>query len=174
MKLYQKEINGQNVIKPANQIIVIKNRMQTINPSEEMILADGWIEYVRPVYEKTINDYKELKKQEILNYDSSSSVNEFSINGMRLWLDKATRAGLKLRFESEKNFGAQETTLWYEGIQFPLTIKLAFQMLYSLEVYASACYDNTQKHLAEIDKLETIEEVEAYDYRTGYPEKLRF
>ena len=139
-----------------------------------MILADRWIEYVRPVYEKTINDYKELKKQEILNYDSSSSVNEFSINGMHLWLDKATRAGLKLRFESEKNFGVQETTLWHNGLQFPLTIKLAFQMLYALEVYASACYDNTQRHLAEVEKLETIEEVDAYNYRTGYPDKLRF
>ena len=50
----------------------------------------------------------------------------------------------------------------------------AMQMLYAIEVYASACYDNTQRHLSEVEKLETIEEVEAYNYRTGYPEKLRF
>ena len=47
-------------------------------------------------------------------------------------------------------------------------------MLYALEVYASACYDRTQAHLAAIDALETIEEIESYDYRVGYPEKLKF
>ena len=47
-------------------------------------------------------------------------------------------------------------------------------MLYSIELYASACYDNTQKHKANIDKLETIEDVEAYDFTTDYPEYLNF
>jgi hypothetical protein len=48
------------------------------------------------------------------------------------------------------------------------------QMLYALEVYASACYDNTQRHLAAVDSLSTIEEIQSYDYTTGYPDKLKF
>jgi hypothetical protein len=47
-------------------------------------------------------------------------------------------------------------------------------MLYAIELYASACYDNTQRHLAAIKELQTIEEIESYDYKAGYPEKLRF
>jgi hypothetical protein len=47
-------------------------------------------------------------------------------------------------------------------------------MLYTIEIYASQCYDNTQKHLAEVDKLEVIDEINNYNYRTGYPEKLKF
>lgn len=47
-------------------------------------------------------------------------------------------------------------------------------MLYAIEIYASACYDNTQYHLSEVSKLETIEEIDAYDYTSGYPEKLQF
>lgn len=47
-------------------------------------------------------------------------------------------------------------------------------MLYAIEVYASKCYDNTQKHLANVEKLETLEEIIEYDYHTGYPEKLNF
>ena len=44
MKLYTKD--GQ--IKSANRIVVNKDGMQIINPAEEQILADGWVEYVAP------------------------------------------------------------------------------------------------------------------------------
>lgn len=47
MKLYTKD--GQ--IKYANSIVVIKDGMQVINPTEEQILADGWVEYVAPTPE---------------------------------------------------------------------------------------------------------------------------
>lgn len=157
MKLYQKEIDGKTVVKSANKITIKKNGMQTINPTEEMILEDGWVEYVAP--EPTLAQVKVDKKNEVTHYDSSHSVNEFYIQGLPVWLDKATRAGLMLRFESEIAMGKTETVLWYEGAQFPLSLEQATQMLYAIEVYASTCYDNTQKHLAEVDKLETIEEV---------------
>jgi hypothetical protein len=48
------------------------------------------------------------------------------------------------------------------------------QMLLAIEIYASECYDNTQRHIATVDVLESIEEVESYDYRVGYREKLEF
>lgn len=44
MKLYTKD----NEIKYANRIVIIRDGMQIINPSEEQILADGWVEYVAP------------------------------------------------------------------------------------------------------------------------------
>ena len=47
MKLYTKD----NEIKSANRIVVIKDGMQIINPTEEQILADGWVEYVAPTPE---------------------------------------------------------------------------------------------------------------------------
>ena len=174
MKLYQKEIDGKTVTKLANKIIVTMDGMQYLNPSEEMIFADGWVEYTEPVHIPTLAEKKTQKKEEITMYDSSRSVNEFYMNNYPVWLDKATRAGLKLRFEAEIAMGKTDTVLWYEGSQFPLSLEQAMQMLYAIEVYASACYDNTQRHLSEVDKLETIEEVEAYNYRKGYPDKLRF
>ena len=42
MKLYEKIINGKQHCKPANKIVIIKDGMQTFNPTEEMLLEDGW------------------------------------------------------------------------------------------------------------------------------------
>lgn len=170
MKQYTKD--GQ--IKTRNQIVILKDGMNTYNPIEEMIFADGWVEYIHPDVEPSLEDYRKTKKDEILRFDSSGEVNEFRINGISVWLDKTTRAGLMLRFQAEKAIGKEDTALWYEGHQFELTTDAAMQMLYVIENYASACYDNTQRHISVIDNLNTIEEVIAYDYRSGYPEKLEF
>lgn len=170
MKRYIKE----GIIKTRNHIVIRKDGMNTYNPTEEMILADGWEEYITPVYEPTIEDYRKRKKDEILRYDSSEEVNAFYMQGQRMWLDKATRAGLMLRLQAEQSMGKETTTLWYGSHQFELPMANAFQMLYALELYASQCYDNTQRHLAAVDALESKEEIEAYDYSTGYPEELEF
>jgi hypothetical protein len=44
MKRYIKD----NKIKYANNIVIKRDGMQIINPNEELILADGWVEYVPP------------------------------------------------------------------------------------------------------------------------------
>ena len=105
MKLYEKIIDGKKHCKPVNKIVIVKDGMQTFNPTEEMLLEDGWVEHVPAQYEPTeeeiLNREKEYKIDEILRYDSSNEVNGFYINGQELWLDKATRVGLKLRFDAE-------------------------------------------------------------------------
>lgn len=174
MKQYKKNIDNQIIIKKRQEIIIEKNGMTIFNPSEEMILEDGWEEYVYIKPEKNLEDYKRETIEEIKNYDASSMVNEFFINDISIWLDKTTRVGLKLRFESELVLGKNETILWYEGKNFKLNISDAINMLYGLELYASACYDNTQYHIATVNTLETIEEVQSYDYTINYPQKLKF
>ena len=174
MKRYRKILDGKTIIKTANEIIVRTATEQIINPTEAMILADGWVEYEPPVIVPTLEEIKARKVDEILAYDSSEAVNEFSMGGLPIWLDKATRAGLLLRFEAEAKAGRTSTTLWYNGLPFTLPLTYAQQILIALELYASACYDNTQSHIAEVQKMESKEAVEAYDYTTGYPAKLNF
>lgn len=178
MKLYEKIIDGKQHCKPANKIVIIKNGMQTINPTEEMLLEDGWIEHIpvqyEPSEEEILSREKEYMIEDILRYDSSEEVNGFYIGDQELWLDKATRVGLKLRFDAEIANGQTTTTLWYEGIPFNLKLVNAVQMLNAIELYASACYDNTQAHIANINATEDLETLKNYDYRIGYPEKLRF
>ena len=174
MKRYSKTIDGKTIIKRADEIVIKGNGSQTFNPTETMILADGWVEYEPPVIVPTLEEIKARKVEEVLAYDSSKAVNEFSMGGLPIWLDKATRAGLLLRFEAEAKAGRTSTTLWYNGLPFTLPLTYAQEILIALELYASACYDNTQRHIAEVQKLESKEAVESYDYTTGYPSKLLF
>lgn len=176
MKLYKK--NG--VIQFSDKIVIIKDGMQIFNPTEEMILEDGWVEYIKtvniptPTDEEIFERYLSDKIEEIMKYDASFEVNEFFLGKTSIWLDKATRAGLKLRFEAEISLGKDTTTLWYDNIQYSLELNKAIQMLLAIEVYASACYDNTQNHIANVSKLSTVDDIKNYDYTVGYPEKLRF
>lgn len=174
MKRYTKTIDGKQVIKHANKIVINKDGMNIFNPKEEMILSDGWEEYIAPVYEETLEDVRANVLRRLEDYDTSDEVNGFYVSGMHMWLDKGTRVGLVLRFNAEIGNGKENTSLWYNGMEFPLTLNNALQMLYAIEMYASACYDNTQKHIAAIKSLETKEEIENYNFRTGYPEKLNF
>ena len=174
MKRYSKVIDGKTIIKRAEEIVIKGNGSQTFNPKKDAILADGWVEYEPPVIVPTLEEIKANKVEEILAYDSSSAVNEFSMSGLPIWLDKTTRAGLLLRFEAEAKAGRTSTTLWYNGLPFTLPLTYAQEILIALELYASACYDNTQSHIAEVQKMESKEAVEAYDYTTGYPAKLNF
>lgn len=178
MKLYEKIINGKQYCKPTNKIVIIKDGMQIFNPTEEMLLEDDWIEHIpvrhEPTEEEIFNKEKEYKIDEILRYDSSNEVNGFYINGQELWLDKATRVGLKLRFDAEIADGKTNTTIWYEGTPFKLELINALQMLNDIELYASVCYDNTQTHIANVNEIKDLETLKNYDYRTGYPDKLRF
>lgn len=116
----------------------------------------------------------ELSKVNILKecikaYDSSHCINEFTINGIPMWLDKDTRTGLQLRFEAEIAMGKTETTLWSNGQSFTLPLDKAMEMLKAIEVYASKCYNVTQEHL---HNIATLEDISNYDYRIGYPNKL--
>ena len=182
MKRYSKVIDGKTIIKRADEIVIKGNGLQTFNPTEEMILADGWEIYVAPVYVPTLEEIKARKVDEILAYDSSSAVNEFSIGGQPMWLPFETRTRLDRRFAVERmkaeSQGKTEsevvTTLWYEGQSFEMPLATAMALLLALEDYATICYDNTQSHIAEVQKLESKEAVEAYDYTTGYPAKLSF
>lgn len=154
-------------------------KYKVFNPTDEMLLADGWELYIEPVKpeptaEELFNEAKRRKINTINMYDASQDVNIFYIQGLPIWLDKATRAGLKLRFEAELALKKESTTLWYNNKSFTLPLNSAMQMLYALEVYASECYDNTQLHLANVDKLTSIEELDKYDYTIGYPDKLTF
>ena len=73
-----------------------------------------------------------------------------------------------------QHIGSNTTSLWYNDVKYELSLDNAMNMLTALEIYASACYDNTQYHISEVKKMTNVEDLKNYNYRIGYPEKLRF
>lgn len=80
MKRYTKQIDGKSVRKSLKEIVVKKNGKQTFNPSEEMVLADGWVEYVAPTPVEPseivlLERARRRKLRELHDYDESKEVN---------------------------------------------------------------------------------------------------
>lgn len=110
----------------------------------------------------------------VMAYDSSPAVNEFTFSGVSMWLDDATRTKLLKRFETDEQDGLEETKLIYNGVSYDLPISAARAMLHQIESYARDCFDKTNEHVAAVAALGSVEDVLAYDYTQGYPEKLIF
>lgn len=108
----------------------------------------------------------------ITAYDASDKVNSFMLNDAPVWLDKATRVGLMNSTTIEKNSGNENTTLWLGSIKLEVNCDTAIQLLSSLELYALSCFNITAAHKKAVQELATVDELLAYDYTTGYPEKL--
>ena len=144
------------------------------NPTEDMLRQAGYKEYQEPVPtdEEKLEEVKAEKIAEITAYDTSSSVNGFVLNGLLVWLDKATRVGLMNSTTIAKAAGQETTTLWLGGIKLVVDCDKAIQLLSVLEMYALECFNVTASHKAAVGELNSIEEVEAYDYKTGYPKML--
>lgn len=184
MKKYKKEINGKVEIKSLREIVIERNGSVVFNPTEEMVLEDGWTEYVfKPrewPMEIQLQRVKDRKLRELERYDESEEVNDCIIvyqgEEIHYWASKTERNDLKNAVRDCIAMGRTEYRLDLrdKGISINLPCELLLQMMAALEVYAIDCYNKTTDHEFAIKALETLEEVEAYDYKVGYPEKLRF
>ena len=60
------------------------------------------------------------------------------------------------------------------GVSVDIVCEKLLQMLSALEVYAIDCYNKTTDHIYNVNNLTTIEDVENYNYKDGYPHYLIF
>ena len=152
-------------------------------PSMDLVLSDilssgkqASMAEIKAICEGFGVDPLEYMKKALLEYiekyDASSSVNSFTLNGASVWLDKVTRVGLMNSTTIEKNSGNENTTLWLGSIKLEVNCDTAIQLLSSLELYALSCFNVTAAHKKAVSALESIEDVLAYDYTNGYPDKL--
>lgn len=125
-------------------------------------------------FDNSLDVIKEEAIEQITEYDQSEDVNSFTLQGKQMWLPKETRVGLVNSITIEKNAGKETTVLWFGGEKYELPVDTALQMLSDLELYALECYNVTAAHKAAVNTLESVEDVVAYDYTQGYPEKLNF
>lgn len=140
---------------------------------DEEEVKNAFNEYIQGIEKIKLQQAKQDKLQEIDTYDLSSAVNGFMLNGLLVWLDKATRVGLMNSTTIAKAAGQETTTLWLKGVKLVVGCDMAIQLLSALEMYALECFNVTASHKAAVGELKSIEEVEAYDYKSGYPKMLK-
>lgn len=143
-----------------------------ISEYDEDEVQKAFVEFSAKMDAMKLDQAKMDKIAEIAAYDTSSSVNGFKLNGMLVWLDKATRVGLMNSTTIAKVAGQETTTLWLGDVKLVVGCDKAIQLLSALEMYALECFNVTAAHKKAVSELTTIEEVEAYDYKTGYPKQL--
>lgn len=139
---------------------------------DEEEVQKAFVEFSEKMDALKLEQAKIDKIAEITAYDKSTAVNAFYLNGEQHWLDFNLRDRVFAGNERIAYKGREETSLWLDGKCFVMPIAAAQDLICTIEVYAKDCYNVTATHQAEVNKLTNIEEVEAYDYKTGYPEKL--
>lgn len=129
---------------------------------------------------KTLEEAKEMLLAEIDAYDNSSSVNGFILNGMLIPWSKddpnspnvEKRMGLRQNIADKVALGEEYIAIWLKGMSFTMPCAQAEVLMRSIENYAYECFNVTASHKQAVSELTTVEEVEAYDYMTGYPKML--
>lgn len=102
--------------------------------------------------------------------DASTEVNAFILGGHTTWIDPYRRANYYRAIEAKRKQGAGTVTI--DHIELP--IEMAAAALDAIEAYAADCKTATDSHEDAIRRLETAEEIEAYDITVGYPQILEF
>ena len=143
-----------------------------VSSFDEEEVRKAFVEFSAKMDALKLKQAKTDKIAEITAYDTSDKVNGFMLNGLLVWLDKATRVGLMNSTTIAKAAGQQTTTLWLVGLKLVVDCDKAIQLLSALEMYALECFNVTASHKAAVNDLTTIEDVEAYDYKAGYPKML--
>ena len=143
-----------------------------IGEYDEGEIQKAFIEFTAKMDALKLKQAKVDKIAEIAAYDTSDKVNGFMLNGLLVWLDKATRVGLMNSTTIAKAAGQQTTTLWLGGVKLEVDCDKAIQLLSALEMYALECFNVTAAHKKAVSELKTIKEVEAFDVTSDYPQQL--
>ncbi len=173
-KRYYKVINGENVFFKGN--VLYTDEATIVNPTEEQMLAAGWMVYVEPEPSNAekLAAAKAEKIMQIEMYDASDAVEQFTINDVPMWLGHELRQQIRTSADAYEAMGYEQMTKIFNGAEFTFPISVWRQMLNALEIYAAEALNTTERHKAAVNAMTRRKDVEDYDYTTGYPEKLEF
>lgn len=171
---YYKIIDNKQVFFKGN--VLYTEQGTIINPTEEQMLAAGWLPYTPPALtaEELLAQAKANKVAEIGPYDQSDAVNQFLLGGAPMWLDAPTRQQLRISIEAYQATGAETVTKWFGGQEFTFPTSAWLRMLNALEVYAAEALNVTEAHKSAVNALDSVDAVAGFDITAGYPDKLNF
>lgn len=132
--------------------------------------------------EAKLNFAKEQVKKAITVYDATEGagcVNNFyfEYGGRKFpyWFNAYERTALTSEATQwAKKYGTYRIDARKYGVSFEISCDTLLDWLGRLKDYAIKCYNKTTDHLLAVGGLTTVEDVAAYDYKTGYPNNLIF
>ena len=135
---------------------------------------DGFPIAVDPIM--SIDEIRDIRLSELSNYDKGPAFNFFTLNGKKMWLDKATRTSLAYSLNIEESEGKTQTRIWFVEIPeyMDLPIVEVRKMLADVEEYAKKTFTITQTHKQALYGIEAIDELQNYNVYSGYPAPLVF
>ena len=172
MKIYEARMRGAEDPYDFDALVLqrqaARDRIQEINV--ELCKLDG----IEPTEAEILAMAKSRKQNDITEYDNSANVNSFIIGGEPMWLNFDQRSRLKASLEAIEADGGTEMTKSFGGKSYTFTTIQWRAMINAVENYAGVCQTVTEEHRDAVQGLETVEDVEAYDYTTSYPAKINF
>ena len=83
-----------------------------VSSFDEEEVQKAFVEFTAKMDVLKLEQAKVNKIAEITAYDTSDKVNGFILNGLLVWLDKATRVALMNSTTIERDLGSETTELW--------------------------------------------------------------
>lgn len=172
MKIYEARMRGAE--DPYDFDALVLQRQAARDRIQEINIELGKLDGVEPTEAEILAMTKSRKQNDITEYDNSANVNSFIIGGEPMWLNFDQRSRLKASLEAIEADGGTEMTKSFGGKEYTFTTLQWRVMINTVENYAGDCQTVTEKHRDAVQALESVEDVEAYDYTTGYPAKINF
>lgn len=156
-----------------NGMIQVATAKYIHKPTEEEVTLDyQW--HVETLDKMILEQAKLTKTREIKEYNSSSNVDGFYLNGVKHWLTLDERKAAELSTKAHITLGHETTEQCLGGVFYTIPCESLIYMLAELEIYALECLNHAKRQEAEVMAMTDIEAVEKYDVTKGYPEMLRF
>lgn len=102
---------------------------------------------------------------------------DVTVNGVTLenqWLEHEKRANYKNSLDNAELLGMTEVHLVLGGQELTLSVTMAKMALAQIQIYADRCFGVTQQHMMAIQSLESVKDVEDYDFTERCLERLSF
>lgn len=162
-----------------NQTITCWETMTDAEPDMESLTSELEA-FQSHLSEVELRIAKQQKIAEIAAYDVSSAVNSFEIQngGVKVtdyWIGRDLRTSLEGDVLAAESVGSTyKFDIREMGVTLELDCAKFLAALAVLRRYAYTAYNVTSQHIANVNALTSVSEVEAYDYTQDYPEKLVF
>lgn len=122
-----------------------------------------------------VEEAKKYKLESLNNYDNSSDINDFTVNGeMHAWFTPEQRSNYRNSIDAAKLLSIDNLSVFIGDTLVTIPTSSAEQMLAAIQLYADQCFIVTRQHKTAIETLNTVEDVNNYDFTVGYPSKLNF